>query len=856
MKKHTIFLILSVSFAVVVSVLYLAVWHSPVLSQETTTSTYGSGTTSYYTPYIWALNYYPYSSTVTKIDMTSGQILGTYPTGGASNRQVAVDAINNKVWVTNYGSNNVGMLDATTGQLLRTIPIGSSPFGVAIDTNGDVFVACDYACCIWKLEGSTGNTIWQRYVGQWPQAIAVDKDNNVWITTSTEGGRTWKMQGTDGTVLAEYWGGGTNLGIILDLEGNIWRSENHTQTIYKHNSTDWSVLATVSNVKAYFITADQNGNIWAPCWEQNRLVKIRASDGMIVGDYPVSTPSGATVDFDGNIWVTSFETGKIVKFDGVSGAILGTYDAGNSPVSGADSSGIIPQIIMWGGGEIPNSPPTANAGGSYAGLEDSTMTFNASGSSDPDGDSLRYRWDFNNDGLWDTDWAAMPIAAYVWMDDFDGTAKLEVSDGEFTAADTANVTVDNVPPTVTAMNDLTAFCGESVSFTGGFTDPGDDTYTYLWDFGDGNTSNELNTSHIYNSSANYLATLTVSDDDGGVGSDTVEISVTKRETQATLQVQGGQYSDNGTLKAALTSNGNPLFQKTVSFFIDRDHDGIAEALLESKATDTDGTATYTSALQERAGSYVVMVRFEGDGQYNGSSASGNIGISKESATLNYSGDVLVSYGSTAILTATVTEDSDGFSGEIARSGPIEFLLISDLGILRTATADVVEILPGYGIASTTISNLPTDVYKVVVSIGNNDCYSAAETQSILVVFNPNGGFVTGGGWIMKDGKKTNFGFNAKYHADGYLQGEFTLVDKSNETPIQIKSNALNWLVVRNSTSSTFSGICQVNGTNSLDLEVDMHDYNGCGLQDDIAITISDSYSASGPLSGGNIIIHQ
>lgn len=91
-----------------------------------------------------------------------------------------------------------------------------------------------------------------------------------------------------------------------------------------------------------------------------------------------------------------------------------------------------------------NSPPIADAGGPYTADVGSPVIFDGSGSFDPDGDSLQYRWDFDNDGQWDTGWSTEPTAAFTWNDVFQGTVKLEVSDGELTATDTAEVTITEV----------------------------------------------------------------------------------------------------------------------------------------------------------------------------------------------------------------------------------------------------------------------------------------------------------------------------------------------------------------------------------------------------------------------------
>jgi hypothetical protein len=98
---------------------------------------------------------------------------------------------------------------------------------------------------------------------------------------------------------------------------------------------------------------------------------------------------------------------------------------------------------------FPNLPPVADANGPYTADEGSPIIFDASGSYDPEGDPLEYRWDFNNDGIWETDWLAVPTFTYTYGDDFNGEVKVEVRDqiGK-TDDDTTTVNIYNVAPTI------------------------------------------------------------------------------------------------------------------------------------------------------------------------------------------------------------------------------------------------------------------------------------------------------------------------------------------------------------------------------------------------------------------------
>jgi hypothetical protein len=94
-----------------------------------------------------------------------------------------------------------------------------------------------------------------------------------------------------------------------------------------------------------------------------------------------------------------------------------------------------------------NDPPLASAGGPYLGDEGQPITFDGSGSLDPNGDTLEYRWDFDSDGTFEVNWNPSPTGTHTWGDDLVTSVTLEVRDGEYVSADTVQVVVGNLAPT-------------------------------------------------------------------------------------------------------------------------------------------------------------------------------------------------------------------------------------------------------------------------------------------------------------------------------------------------------------------------------------------------------------------------
>jgi PKD repeat protein len=186
----------------------------------------------------------------------------------------------------------------------------------------------------------------------------------------------------------------------------------------------------------------------------------------------------------------------------------------------------------------PNQPPDANAGPDQTANEGETVNFDGSSSSDSDGTIDSYDWDFGDETT-----GAGETTAHEYADNGIYTVTLTVTDTNgATGMDTATVTIENVAPAaVDAGSDQMVNEGATVSFSGSFTDPGSgDTHTIEWNFGDGNTSSgSLTPTHAYADDGGYTVTLTVTDDDSGVGTDTASLTV---DNVAPTAEAGGPYS--------------------------------------------------------------------------------------------------------------------------------------------------------------------------------------------------------------------------------------------------------------------------------------------------------------------------
>ena len=117
-------------------------------------------------------------------------------------------------------------------------------------------------------------------------------------------------------------------------------------------------------------------------------------------------------------------------------------------------------------------------------------------------------------------------------------------------------------------------------------------------------------------------------------------------------------------------------------------------------------------------------------------------------------------------------------------------------------------------------------------------------------FNSTPGKVTGGGYI---GATNNFGFNAQYKAGAAApKGNVNYQDKS--ANLHFKSTAITGLGIFG-THATIVGTGTVNGV-AVTFRIDVDDPGEPGTSDTFSIQLSNGYTASGTINGGNIQIHQ
>lgn len=188
---------------------------------------------------------------------------------------------------------------------------------------------------------------------------------------------------------------------------------------------------------------------------------------------------------------------------------------------------------------------------------------------------------------------------------------------------------------------------------------------------------------------------------------------------------------------------------------------------------------------------------------------------------------------------------------------------------------------GSGSAQLSVAGLPAGVYKIRALLGGG----CAESIAYLPVYDPDGGFVTGGGWIQSPAGaypadpslngKANFGFVSKYKkGNNEVDGNTEFQLKAGNLNFKSSSHTAASLVIAGA-KAIYKGIGTVNGSGSYGFMVSAIDgqVNGGGNADKFRIKIWDKNNGNGViydnqlgadenadattlLGGGSIVIHK
>ena len=421
---------------------------------------------------------------------------------------------------------------------------------IAVDAAGVKWFGTDGSGVV-SLDG--GNTNWTLYnhansglCGDFVQTIHLDPSDNLWFGTLGGGvcrlsadRSSWTTYDSNSTPLPED----DILDVALDTQGGLWLAAYDVGLAYFGALPDPAPSFDIdprgvptldgTGSHGYWLWLDTETFEWTLAWtggagSHQFEGSLQAPDGLnLVGTQGLE--AGDQVEVAGETLVVDASEGA--GWDQVTFALV---DLGVEELTVAlrIDGAFYPYRIHLGGSEdLPGTapfritapqpqPPMVQAGDDLV-ISEGSYAFLSASYQDPDspgGHTLQ--WDFGDDSPIEESLSA----SHLYVEDGVYTATFTVTDVHgLIGQDTLLVTVENVPPVVDFSADpFFPFVGQEVMFKAILFDPGTaDTHTLTWEFGDGTDpveTQDLTITHTFAAEGEYPVMLTVTDDDGGVGS--------------------------------------------------------------------------------------------------------------------------------------------------------------------------------------------------------------------------------------------------------------------------------------------------------------------------------------------------
>lgn len=354
----------------------------------------------------------------------------------------------------------------------------------------------------------------------------------------------------------------------------------------------------------------------------------------------------------------------------------------------------------------PNVLPIAAIGSSGTGGQAPyTVSFDGTGSSDPDGSITSYAWDFGNDRT-----ATTPTGSATYTQPGTYTVTLTVTDNQgATGTATRQIVVTGAPNTPPNAVIRTVSVAGTIPLTvnlsgGNSTDPDGTIAGYAWNLGNGQTGTGASIQAIYTEAGSYTVTLVVTDDRGATATQTLVIDVSEDSNIA----PGADFTADpvtGTAPLAVNFDGSAS----------ADVDGTIASYAWNFGNGQNGTGVTPPAVTYTLpGTYVATLTVTDN--------KGATGTASQTITVNRPPNV----SPTGSITATPTTGNAPLLVQLSSAG----------------SADPDGAITGYswnfGNGTTSTSPNPSaiyntaGVYTVQLTVTDNDGATSVRSQTITV----------------------------------------------------------------------------------------------------------------------------
>jgi len=196
-----------------------------------------------------------------------------------------------------------------------------------------------------------------------PYGIAIDANGNGWV--SNEGGTTVLELSPSGTLLNTI--GNVGLlgprGISIDRSGNVWVASTGNDSVVELNNAGALANKVTSVAGLLAVANDSAGNVWVASSAANSVVEISGGGTVLNNVTGMSAPSSVAIDSSGNVWVANSGGNNVLE---VNKAGVVTATTGDGATQSPGFVAVDASSNVWFTGSVPSSVAVQGAVGEIA----------------------------------------------------------------------------------------------------------------------------------------------------------------------------------------------------------------------------------------------------------------------------------------------------------------------------------------------------------------------------------------------------------------------------------------------------------------------------------------------------------
>lgn len=228
--------------------------------------------------------------------------------------------------------------------------------GIAVDASGNAYAASVHDKCVYKVTASGSVSVAASGLFC-PCGVAVDSSGNVYVVDSGSNSVTKVLpNGSSNVILNDLQ---NPCGITVDKSGNVYIADTNSSVIVKITATGVrSVFAGSVGSEGFVngassvtrfnipigIAVDTNGNLYVSDYGNSAIRKITAA-GVSTTSLSGCTPSGIAVDTNGNMYIVDLSIRSITKVN--SSGTATTIDAVSTASDSVKSISSARSIYLW-----------------------------------------------------------------------------------------------------------------------------------------------------------------------------------------------------------------------------------------------------------------------------------------------------------------------------------------------------------------------------------------------------------------------------------------------------------------------------------------------------------------------------